>query len=56
MGVSNLTSVIDRINLGHNCDVIGHPEEHQPNLGLLCECSCAVSVCSARLMVAKDAL
>lgn len=56
VGVSNLRSVIDVINLGHNCDVIGHPEAHQPNLGLLCECCCAVNVCSAHLMVAKEAL
>lgn len=46
VGVSNLRSVIDVINLGHNCDVIGHPEAHQPNLGLLCECCCECVQCS----------
>lgn len=32
--VSNLKFLIDLTYLGHNCDVIGHPESHQPNLGL----------------------
>lgn len=34
-GVSNQRSVINGLYLGHNRDVIGHPEQHQPNLGLL---------------------
>lgn len=47
-GVSNQRSVISGLYLGHNRDVIGHPEQHQPNLGntfvvlsvLIC-CKCA---------------
>lgn len=34
-GVSNQRSVINGLYSGHNRDVIGHPEQHQPNLGLL---------------------
>lgn len=37
-GVSNQRSVINDLYLGHNSDVIGHPEQHQPNLGLLLCC------------------
>lgn len=48
-GVSNQRSVINGLYLGHNRDVIGHPEQHQPNLGLLlcCQYWCAVNVCCA---------
>lgn len=45
-GVRNQSSFINRSYLGHNRDVIGHPEQHQPNLGLLscCWCWCAANV------------
>lgn len=52
-GVSNHSSfILMAYILGHNRDVIGHPEQHQPNLGLLLCCwfKCAVIVCSAALM------
>lgn len=39
-GVSNQSSFINALYLGHNRDVIGHPEQHQPNLGLVLCCLC----------------
>lgn len=33
-GVSDLSLLSGLTYLGHNCDVIGHPEAHQPDLGL----------------------
>lgn len=48
-GVSNQRSIIRGLYLGHNRDVIGHPEQHQPNLGLVlcCQYWCAVNLCCA---------
>ena len=47
--VSNQSSLIIGLYSGHNRDVIGHPKQHQPNLGLLscCWCRCNVNVFSS---------
>lgn len=51
--VSNQRCVSNGLYLGHNRDVIGHPEQHQPNLGLLlcCRNVCAVNVCGAHFLL-----
>lgn len=52
VGISNHGNVINGSYLGHNRDVSGHPEQHQPNLGLLwcSESWCAVNVCNAHFV------